>query len=129
MKDKLLVFPKEENKLLNITESYSFSLSDKTADLYLKPSLINSEGSLYELYTDKYSLYGLKTTLVGEHILHSIAAAVSVLNIFSLGGVIISELLKAVDKAETRGKFIMAKGLIFLDDTYSASAKACACHS
>ncbi len=124
MKNKLLVIPKNEDPRLTDARVYTFSLNDRTADLYIRPTLINNRGSSYEIHTDKYSLFDLKTSLVGGHILNSIAAAVSVFNIFSFSRETLLSSLKNVDKAETRGKFITAKGLTFLDDTYSASPEA-----
>ena len=118
------IIPYGEPLLSEINGAITYSITDSNADCYLKPLDIGADGSSFDLHTPHSSLYGLKITLAGEHILNSIAACAAVLDSIMPGTEEIKQGINNTDGAETRGRFIMINGLTIFDDSYSSSPEA-----
>jgi UDP-N-acetylmuramoyl-tripeptide--D-alanyl-D-alanine ligase len=124
MVDKLSVIPYNEPLLSKLESKYTYSITHGKADCYIEPISINCEGSRFNAHTSRLSIYGLKTALVGEHVLNALAIGISIMDILGISDEIIKKAIEHADKAVTRGRFRMIGGFLVFDDTYSASADA-----
>ena len=117
MSDGITIVPFEEKLLSNAKSKITYSLIDNRANSYLTPLEVTVSGSTYNLKTDNFNLYNRKTTLVGEHILNSIAICGAVINALNIDTNTVNECLNAVDIAKTRGEFKDVCGLRNFDDS------------
>ena len=124
MKKGYNLIPYGEKLLTKANNTYTFSVNEIDADVCIKPRSITKQGTLFDIYTANYSIYEIKTNLIGEHILNSISASTAAANLIFKDRESLLTSINYIDQAETRGDLREINGLFFIDDTYSSSPEA-----
>ena len=118
---KVCIVPHDEPLLRHIENKMTFSINDKEANSFINPIKINRSGSVFDLTCNEINVRGVKTSLVGEHILKLISAASCALCFLGFHSEELKTALSKSELANTRAKLICIGRIRVLDDSYNAS--------